>query len=104
MPTAEAYAGLTRFSPALGVDRYAAMIDEDLLSNGGELVNDFEESIFGRLPKLAELKSRLIERGAAWAGMSGSGSTIVGAFRSQADRDRAVSRFADVQAVACETV
>ena len=102
--TAEAYGALQRFSPALGIDRYRAMIDGNLLDYASELVNDFEESAFVQLPHLAELKRRLVERGAAWAGMSGSGSTIVGAFRSQADRDRAVARFGDVKAIVCETI
>jgi len=102
--TAEAYAALGRFSPPLGLERYRAMIADDLLSHGGELVNDFEDAIFARLPRLHALKTRLYEGGAAWAAMSGSGSTIVGAFHSQADRDRAAVRFADVRAVACETV
>ena len=102
--TAQAYALLTRFSPPLGVERYRAMIADDLLSHGAELVNDFEDAIFARLPQLQTLKTRLYDCGAAWAAMTGSGSTIVGAFRSQADRDRAVDRFTDVRAVPCETI
>src|SRR6266850_211978 len=79
--TAAAYAMLYRFSPPLGIDRYRAMIEDDLLSHAAELANDFEEPIFDALPQLRRLKSRLIEAGAAWAAMSGSGSTMVGAFR-----------------------
>lgn len=102
--TAQAYASLRRFSPPLGIDRYRAMIADDLLSHATELVNDFEDAIFARLPQLHALKTRLYEAGAAWAAMSGSGSTIAGAFRSQADRDRAIARFADVRAEPCETI
>jgi 4-diphosphocytidyl-2-C-methyl-D-erythritol kinase len=102
--TAQAYGMLRRFSPPLGLDRYRAMIDDDLLDHATELINDFEEAIFARFPHLHALKTRLYELGAAWAGMSGSGSTIVGAFRSQAGRDAAVTRFSGVRAVACETV
>lgn len=96
--TATAYSMLRRFSPPLGVQRYRAMIADDFLSPAGELVNDFEEPIFDALPRLRHLKSRLLEAGAAWAAMSGSGSTIVGAFRSEADRDAAAKRFTDVRA------
>jgi 4-diphosphocytidyl-2-C-methyl-D-erythritol kinase len=102
--TAEAYGTLRHFSPPLGLERYRAMIADDLLSHATELVNDFEDAIFARLPNLHALKTRLYEHGAAWAAMSGSGSTIVGAFRSQADRDRALPRFGDVRAEPCETV
>jgi 4-diphosphocytidyl-2-C-methyl-D-erythritol kinase len=87
--TAEAFRMLRRFSAPAGV--------------GGEMVNDFEEPVFESLPRLRELKERLYAAGAAWAGMSGSGSTIVGAFRSAATRDAAASAFRDVRAERAET-
>ena len=101
--TATAYAMLRRFSPPLGMARYRAMIEDDLLSHGSELTNDFEEPLFDALPQLRHLESRLIEAGAAWAAMSGSGSTIVGAFRDAADRDAAIRRFTDVRVERAET-
>jgi 4-diphosphocytidyl-2-C-methyl-D-erythritol kinase len=102
--TARAFGMLQRFSPPLGIDRYRAMIDDDLLSHATELINDFEEPVFAMLPSLRMLKMKLYEAGAAWAGLSGSGSTIVGAFRSAAERDAARERFTDVRAVAAETL
>ena len=102
--TAEAYAMLRRFSPALGVERFRAMIADNLLDHATELINDFEEPVFARFPHLHAMKTRLIESGAAWAAMSGSGSTIAGAFRSQADRDAALKRISGVRAIACETI
>lgn len=102
--TASAFAALQHFSPLIGVAHYQAMIDDGLLSHASGLVNDFEAPIFARLPRLRTLKTRLIEAGAAWAGMSGSGSTIAGAFRSAGERDAARERFPDVHAVAAETI
>ena len=104
MMTAEAYRMLRRFSHPLGIARYRAMIEDDLLSHAAELINDFEEPVFARFPHLLALKTRLYELGAAWAMMIGSGSVIAGAFRSQADRDAALRRIGDVHAVACETI
>jgi len=104
MSTATAYAMLRRFSPPLGIDRYRAMIADDLLAHTGELVNDFEEPIFDALPRLRHLKARLLEAGAAWAAMSGSGSTIVGAFREAGERDAAITRFGDVRVEPAETI
>jgi len=101
--TARAFGLLRTFSPPLGVERYRAMIDDDLLSHATELINDFEEPIFATLPSLRMLKTQLYEAGAAWAAMSGSGSTILGAFRNAADRDAARERFNNVRAVAAET-
>ena len=102
--TARAFGMLQRFSPPLGFDRYRAFIDDDFLSHAAELINDFEEPVFAMLPILRTLKTRLYEAGAALASMSGSGSTIVGAFRSVADRDAARGRFQDLRAVAAETI
>jgi 4-diphosphocytidyl-2-C-methyl-D-erythritol kinase len=102
--TARAFAKLQRFSPPLGTARYYQMIDDDLLSHAAELINDFEEPIFGRLPVLQTLKTRLDDAGAAWSAMTGSGSTIVGAFRTVEERDAARERFSDVRAVSAETV
>lgn len=105
MATARAFAMLRRFSPPLGLARVQAMIDDDLLAHAAELVNDFEAPIFAALPHLGALKARLYELGAAWAGMSGSGSTIVGAFREARDRDAALARLGGgVRAVAVETI
>lgn len=47
------------------------------------LVNDFEESIFPKLPLLAQIKEKLYTHGALYAAMSGSGSTIFGLFESK---------------------
>jgi len=101
--TARAFGMLRTFSPPLGIDHYRAMIDDDLLSHAAELTNDFEEPIFAVLPALRTLKTRLYETGASWAAMSGSGSTIVGAFRNAADRDAAREQFKNLRAVAAET-
>lgn len=101
--TAEAYAMLRRFSPPLGVERVRAMITDGLLDHAAELVNDFEGPIFEKLPQLRALKERLRDAGAAWAAMSGSGSTIAGAFRTPAARDAARPLFDDVHTVVAET-
>jgi 4-diphosphocytidyl-2-C-methyl-D-erythritol kinase len=102
--TARAFGKLQRFSSPLGTERYRRMIDDDLLSHTADLVNDFEEPIFTMLPALQALKTRLYEAGAAWAAMTGSGSTIVGAFRTAGDRDAAREHFSDVRAIAAETL
>jgi len=102
--TARAFGMLRSFSPPLGIERYRTMIDDDLLSHATELINDFEEPIFAMLPSLRTLKTQLYEAGAAWAAMSGSGSTIVGAFRTAEDRDVAREHFKNVRAVAAETL
>jgi 4-diphosphocytidyl-2-C-methyl-D-erythritol kinase len=102
--TAEAFALIHSYSKPVGLDAYRRALAGDLLDHGELLTNDFEEPVFARLPKLREYKQRMLAAGAAWAGMSGSGSTIVGAFRSPAQRDAARRAFDDVRCEAAETL
>lgn len=46
-----------------------------------QVQNDFEKSVFTLHPKIAAIKSTLYDMGAAYASMSGSGSTVYGLFR-----------------------
>lgn len=94
--TKDAFARITRYSSPLGIDAYSRGF--------ASFTNDFEEPVFAMLPRLRELKSRLYEAGATWASMTGSGSTIVGAFADVASRDAAAARFADVRVERAETI
>lgn len=46
----------------------------------GELVNDFEDSVFPQFPEIAALKQSFYDQGAIYASMSGSGSAVFGIF------------------------
>ena len=45
--------------------------------------NDFEEKVFYKYPKLAFIKEKLMEYGADFSIMTGSGSTIIGLFSNE---------------------
>jgi 4-diphosphocytidyl-2-C-methyl-D-erythritol kinase len=93
--TKDAFARITRYSHPLGIDGY---------SRGFEaFTNDFEEPVFAMLPRLRELKERLSSAGATFAAMSGSGSTLFGAFDSETARDAAAALFEDVRVEKAET-
>ncbi|MBR2395009.1 MAG: 4-(cytidine 5'-diphospho)-2-C-methyl-D-erythritol kinase, partial [Bacteroidaceae bacterium] len=47
--------------------------------------NDFETTVFAKYPLLADIKQKLYSKGAVYASMSGSGSTIYGLFREPLD-------------------
>ena len=76
--TKEAYAGITPRKPEKNCKDVVTTMPVSEWRN--HLTNDFEESIFSRLPILKEVKETLYEAGALYAAMSGSGSTIYGIF------------------------
>lgn len=79
--TAEAYAGITPAEPATPLtERLARPVDEWQ----GSVKNDFEESVFASHPRIATLKASLLEQGAVYASMSGSGSSCFGLFADPA--------------------
>ena len=49
------------------------------------MVNDFEESVFPQFPAIGHIKEELYRQGAAYASMSGSGSSVFGLFESDVE-------------------
>ena len=78
--TKEAYAGI---KPKGGSELFK------VFQNGSELfkmaTNDFEDTVFVAHPEIAEIKQRLLDAGAVYAAMSGSGSTVFGLFEHNAE-------------------
>lgn len=82
--TAEAYSGVIPKEPdynlreviMLPVEKWKAVVK-----------NDFEESLFPKYPRLKDIKNFLYNIGAAYASMSGSGSSIFGIFKNRPDFD-----------------
>ena len=50
-----------------------------------QIANDFEQSVFPLYPEIAHIKKRLLDAGALYASMSGSGSTVFGLFEHDAE-------------------
>src|SRR6516164_11073714 len=73
-------------------------------SLGSPLLNDFEEAVFQRHPRLAEIKRDLLQNGATEALLAGSGSAVFGVFPSPAKARRAAVGFPLDQTFVCETV
>ena len=55
--------------------------------------NDFEPSVFAAHPELAAVKAALLDAGARYAAMSGSGSTLFGLFDDEAAARRIATPF-----------
>jgi 4-diphosphocytidyl-2-C-methyl-D-erythritol kinase len=71
---------------------------------GSGLSNDFEGPVFRRFPRLGQIKRGLLQRGAAEASLSGSGSAVFGVFPSPAMARRAAVGFPHDQTFVCETL
>lgn len=78
--TKEAYAGIKPAIPKL------SLLDSIQQSSDrwpDYIVNDFESSVFQLFPEIAEIKSKLLNHGAVYASMSGSGSSVFGLFKNE---------------------
>ena len=92
MDTRTAYSRVVPQTPATPL---TDIIGRPIASWDGLLVNDFEPSVFAALPQLWLIKARLIDAGAQYAAMSGSGSTIYGIFDNDKLAEQAADTFAD---------
>ena len=86
--TREAYSGITRHPEVAGQIKSVLCQAKPvctLLGEAGLFINDFEATVFPGHPVIAAIKKRLLDAGAFYAGMSGSGSTVFGLFQDDAE-------------------
>ena len=75
--TREAYAGVHPRVPEIPL---AERLRRPVAEWQGLVTNDFEESVFAAHPAIRGVKERLLDAGAVYASMSGSGSAVFGLF------------------------
>ena len=90
--TRTAYSRVTPQAPSIPLTR---ILSQPMPSWDGLLVNDFEPSVFAALPQLWLIKAALLDTGAQYAAMSGSGSTMFGFFDNDKLAEKAADTFAD---------
>lgn len=88
--TAEAYA-LVRPRNQRRPDLRDLVQSNDLSRWRRELVNDFEAPILARHPEIHGARRNLLDAGAGYAALSGSGSAVFGVFERGADAERAAA-------------
>lgn len=83
--TREAYAGirLSGDQPSLAELVKKGITPIDMSRHGDIIYNDFERTVFPVHPELEEIKQRLLDAGAYYAAMSGSGSTVFALFEDE---------------------
>ena len=75
--TREAYSGIKPCGEGLG-----NLDSLEVLGSPDRFTNDFEATVFPLHPIIADIKKRLLDAGAYYASMSGSGSTVFGLFKN----------------------
>ncbi len=80
--TKEAYAGVVPARPGEDLRRLISLPVSDWKDR---IVNQFEETVIKIHPKIRTLKELLYQAGAAYASMSGSGSSVFGVFTEKPD-------------------
>ena len=83
--TSEAYSGIIRHPEVEGQIKQALQDRQSFADMRPLLVNDFEQTVFPLHPEIAEIKQRLLDAGAVYAAMSGSGSTVFGLFQHDSE-------------------
>ncbi len=67
-------------TPKVPDSNLESIICESVSTWKDNLINDFEEPIFNSFPELANIKETLYQKGAVYASMTGTGSTVYGIF------------------------
>lgn len=96
--TAEAYRGIVPREPAH--EPLEVVTTRPVAEWRRLLVNDFEQPIMARLPRVAEVKEVMYAAGALYASMSGSGAAVYGLFATDKMAQQARSRLADCDTMA----
>ena len=73
----------TQLTPALPVKSIKNIIHQPINTWKGELKNDFEEPVFKQHPEIKSIKDELYNKGAIYASMSGSGSSVYGILKKE---------------------
>lgn len=75
----------SQITPAEPHKKLKKIIAQPIATWKAELINDFENPVFEKYPAIKNIKEELYNKGAVYAAMSGSGSTVYGIFEKEID-------------------
>ncbi len=90
VPTAEAYRNVTPSIPPVSI---CSIISQPVETWNGKLKNDFEPSVFKACKDAENIKTKLIDMGAVYSSMSGSGSAVYAFFKNDILSDALTESF-----------
>ncbi|NWF89685.1 MAG: 4-(cytidine 5'-diphospho)-2-C-methyl-D-erythritol kinase [Ignavibacteriaceae bacterium] len=88
-----AYQHVVPSSPVYTLKKLISDCEIDFLYMQNKIKNDFEPFVFKEYPEISEIKKELYKRGAMFALMSGSGSSVFGIFPNLDKAERALEIF-----------
>jgi 4-diphosphocytidyl-2-C-methyl-D-erythritol kinase len=88
--TAEAYAGVKPTNPEIDL---RGILQKPVNQWINVVKNDFENHLLLKYPSISTIKQQLYECGAAYASMTGSGSTVFGIFEEEIDLRETFAEF-----------
>ncbi len=80
--TKEAYSMIKPNSPKYSLKE---IVKKPLIEWNALMKNDFETPIFKKYPEICNVKNQLLDMGALYSSMSGSGSSVYGIFKNKPD-------------------
>ena len=92
--TKEAYSGIKPKMPSASLTE---LLKRDKSEWQGSVLNDFEPHIFAAHPTIKALKQSMLDAGAVYAAMSGSGSAVFGLFEAEPHLDLGDEVFLHVE-------
>jgi 4-diphosphocytidyl-2-C-methyl-D-erythritol kinase len=78
--TKDAFAGIKPQQPQISLKE---IVKRPVFDWNELMINDFEKSVFAKYPVIGSLKEDLYRRGALYASMTGSGSSVFGIFKEE---------------------
>lgn len=94
--TAEAYSGVR---PAVPESDLRELVAHPVDKWQESIVNDFEAHILESHPRIAQIKQSLLDAGAEYAAMSGSGSAVFGIFDQQPALNLSADTFIHIEQI-----
>jgi 4-diphosphocytidyl-2-C-methyl-D-erythritol kinase len=79
------------------ISLYRSITDHNFVRLSKAFINDLEEVVFSWHPGLDQVKNGLLDDGAFYSGLTGSGSAIFGLFAPSKDTTTAIRRFIDTK-------
>ena len=94
--TKEAYSGI---KPKMPTASLTELLKRDKSEWQGSVLNDFEPHIFAAHPTIKALKQSMLDAGALYAAMSGSGSAVFGLFRERPTLELPADTFLHIEQI-----